>query len=306
MDLKFFLVEDDPVSRKMLRNLLEDSDLGQVVGEAEDGSEVTVQQLRGVDIILIDLLMPNRDGIETIRYLKTEGYRGKFIMISQIENKQMVGEAYLVGVEYFIHKPINRLEVQAVLKRVIDSIRLTQSLQTIRESLSVVDSFSDKRKGISENAARAAGVGKRDQFSASYDEVVGQIGLRGETGAGDIERCLIWMQEASQRGETLENTPTLNSLYMNALGTETQNLRDIKAMEQRIRRAVFSVLTHLASLGLSDFGNPTFEYYAPRLFEFHEVRQRMKELESEQAYTKCKVNIRKFLFSLYAELMRGT
>ncbi|MET1168167.1 response regulator, partial [Bacillus velezensis] len=68
----------------------------------------------------IDLLMPDQDGIETLAKLRHNGYTGKFIMISQVENKEMVGEAYQNGIEFFIHKPINRVEVEHVLSKVND------------------------------------------------------------------------------------------------------------------------------------------------------------------------------------------
>ena len=39
-------------------------------------------------------------------------------MISQVEAKEMVGEAYSLGIEYFIHKPINKIEIVTVLRKV--------------------------------------------------------------------------------------------------------------------------------------------------------------------------------------------
>ncbi|MCO6722965.1 DNA-binding domain-containing protein, partial [Streptomyces sp. Vc714c-19] len=53
--------------------------------------------------------------------------------------------------------------------------------------------------------------------------------------------------------------------------------KEVRAMEQRIRRMVLQAFTHLSSLGLTDYANPTFEHFAPRLFDFQEIRQRMQE-----------------------------
>ncbi|WP_144488030.1 response regulator, partial [Bacillus pumilus] len=80
-----------------------------------------------VDILLIDLLMPGRDGIETIRHLQGS-YNGKAVMISQVEAKEMVGEAYSLGIEYFIHKPINKIEIVTVLRKVKERIELETSI----------------------------------------------------------------------------------------------------------------------------------------------------------------------------------
>ena len=69
--------------------------LGTIAGEAEDGSEVYADILdkQEIDILIIDLLMPNRDGIETVREI-APFFHGKIIMISQVETKDLIGEAY--------------------------------------------------------------------------------------------------------------------------------------------------------------------------------------------------------------------
>lgn len=72
-------------------------------------------------------------------------------------------------------------------------------------------------------------------------------------------------------------------------------------MEQRIRRMVLQAFTHLSSLGLTDYANPTFEHFAPRLFDFQEIRQRMQELEAGEKTTKCRISVKKFLSVFYME-----
>ena len=56
-------------------------------------------------------------------------------MISQVVNKEMVAEAYEKGIEFFIHKPINKVEVQMVLRKTEEQYRLKNSIQAIRQSL---------------------------------------------------------------------------------------------------------------------------------------------------------------------------
>src|SRR3954451_10304487 len=104
--MKFYIVDDDEVHRLMLARIIEDEDLGDIIGEAEDGFmlEKNLMILKYVDILFIDLLMPVCDGLETIRRLKGE-FSGKIIMISQVESKELIGEAYTLGVEYYISKP---------------------------------------------------------------------------------------------------------------------------------------------------------------------------------------------------------
>ena len=85
--MRFFLVDDDAAIRSMLAEIIEDYDLGEVVGEAENGSLVdsNILAMKAVDLVIIDLLMPVSDGIETVAELK-DSYSGGIIMLSQIED----------------------------------------------------------------------------------------------------------------------------------------------------------------------------------------------------------------------------
>ena len=151
--MRYFIVDDDTASRRMLEKIILEGNLGVVVGEAGSGVD-SLSPILSIhpDVVLIDFLMPKLDGIETIESLKQQGFQGQFIMISQVVNKEMVGEAYEKGIEFFIHKPINRLEVQSILRKTSEQFRLKQSLMTIRESLAYVESakFTSKQKSVKE------------------------------------------------------------------------------------------------------------------------------------------------------------
>ena len=90
MRMRYFIVDDDEAIRDMLSEIIEDEDLGEIVGESDDGSFIDTYLLerKKVDILLIDLLMPDRDGIETVRAIGSD-FHGKIIMISQIESKDL-------------------------------------------------------------------------------------------------------------------------------------------------------------------------------------------------------------------------
>lgn len=53
-------------------------------------------------------------------------------MVSQVESKELIAEAYSLGVEYYIIKPINRIEVLTVVRKVIERIRLEKSIKHSR------------------------------------------------------------------------------------------------------------------------------------------------------------------------------
>lgn len=283
--MNFYIIEDDVATRRMLEQIIEREDLGHVLGRAGSGQDVNGQQVQEVDIILIDLLMPERDGIETIQALRREGYQGKFVMISQVNNKEMVGEAYAAGVEYYIHKPVNRLEVTSVLRRVMETLALRKSLSAIKSSLFMIEEFRPMKKEV--------------PFDTCVLNILTQLGGAGEAGHKDVCRLFTYLyQQEQETKREITPFPVLKDLFASYLVREPKS---VKALEQRLRRLIYQVMTHMASIGLTDYANPTFEYYASRLFDFEVVRLRMRELEQGVKTSKCKINMRKFLSVLYTE-----
>ena len=286
--MRYFIVDDDIASRRMLKQIITECEIGSVIGEAESGAKsLPIILSTQPDCVLIDLLMPELDGIETIELLRNEGFQGQFIMISQVVNKEMVGEAYEKGIEFFIHKPINRVEVSSILKKTAEQFRLKNSLLQIQESLAHISSGQIAKRSI----------------KVIVMSILNDMGIVGEPGSRDIVSMIEILVHEMENGEQL---PSLKALYEEVAQkniSENGNIiRESKAIEQRIRRTVLAAINNLASLGSIDYTNPEFEYYAPRYFDFHEIRNRMKQIqEDNQAPARVKINIRKFLQMLYRE-----
>ena len=242
------------------------------------------------DVVLIDFLMPELDGIETIEQLRKKGYQGQFIMISQIVNKEMVGEAYEKGVEFFIHKPINRIEVQSILRKTAEQFRLQDSLLAIRESLA--------------NITPSKPIYKKQSVKEIVYSILSDMGIIGEVGSDDI---VAMMEFLFDQHDSMTQLPPLKELY-EAIATKTgipsSNIqKESKAMEQRLRRTILTAMNNIASLGAIDYTNPEFEHYAPRYFDFQEIRNQMIHMqEGRKDFTKMKVNNKKFLQVLYLEV----
>ncbi|MBM7600923.1 two-component system response regulator YcbB [Virgibacillus halotolerans] len=285
--MRYFIVDDDTASRKMLEQIITEGELGMVIGEAKNGvKSLSLILSTHPDVVLIDFLMPELDGIETIEKLRTEGFQGQFIMISQVVNKEMVGEAYEKGVEFFIHKPINRVEVYSILRKTAEQLRLKDSLKTIRESLAYIDTAktTERQRSVKEIVL----------------SILNDMGIIG-AGSDDI---VLMIEMLMNRSERVAQLPPLKDLYEAvARQSEAANInKESKAIEQRIRRTILTAVNNLASLGTIDYTNPEFEYYAPRYFDFQEIRNQMKYIqEGSSGPTKVKINIKKFLQVLYLE-----
>ncbi|WP_349925285.1 response regulator [Bacillus altitudinis] len=303
--MRFFIADDDRAIRSILGQIIEDEDLGEVVDEADDGVglEAHSLNLKKVDILLIDLLMPARDGIQTIRHIHPE-FKGKVIMISQVEAKEMMAEAYELGIEYYIHKPVNRIEIVSVIRKVMERIKLEKSIYDIQASLRHVLPLEPV---ISHETGTRS---KRRTMKEAGEFLLSELGIVGESGSKDLLEILIYLHETQTANSHEVNFPPLKQLFIKTaerkLGrgaADVEVMREVKAAEQRIRRAIHHSLNHFASLGLTDFSNPKFEHYASKFFDFTDVSQRMKEMQktSSSAGSTGRVNTKKFVQIFYFE-----
>jgi two-component system, response regulator YcbB len=299
--MNFYITDDDEAVRTMLTQIIEEEDIGEVVGEAWDGSllDGMTLTLKKVDVLFIDLLMPIRDGIETIRQIKPE-FNGKIIMLSQVESKDMIGEAYSLGIEHYITKPINKFEVLAVIQKVIERIRLEKSVHDIHQSLTTALNLEPPQ-----NQRQAL---NRKKLKASGRFLLSELGIAGGSGSKDLLDILEYLDEY-ERIHTLEKGfPPLKEIFEKLVQKRQGNhsppselTREIKATEQRVRRAISQSLNHLASIGLADFSNLKFETYASKFFDFTVIRKKMNELKKETSTTTLRINTKKFIQVLYFE-----
>lgn len=288
--MRYFIVDDDRASRVMLSAIINDCELGTVIGEAKDGIDAIPQILMmQPEFVLIDLLMPNLDGIETIERLQKSGFEGHFIMISQVVNKEMVAEGYSKGIEFFIHKPINKIEVQMVLQRTTEQYRLKNSLQAIRQSLSnfEVPEIKHTKKTT------------RDHIQT----ILNDMGIIAEIGSEDIIKIT---EQLLIEKHKIAPLPPLKEVYervaMSTKTTPDDIAKEIKAIEQRVRRTILAAMINLANLGIVDYTNAEFEYYTPRYFDLTDIRYLMQQIENNEQ-RKAKVNIKKFIQVLYSEII---
>jgi len=105
MSIRIFIAEDHGVVRKGLRLLLEQESDFEVVGEAADGRQAV--QLAGqlaCDIVLMDISMPNLNGIEATRQLRQHNAGIRVIGLSQYPDVQHVVSMLKAGASGYIPK----------------------------------------------------------------------------------------------------------------------------------------------------------------------------------------------------------
>jgi DNA-binding NarL/FixJ family response regulator len=96
--IKVVIADDHPIVRDGLRKLLSLEDDIDVIGEAADGREVLqVAQQTDPDVILLDLRMPNLDGLSALQALQQMNKRAKIIVLTASEDKNEFVQAMKLG-----------------------------------------------------------------------------------------------------------------------------------------------------------------------------------------------------------------
>ncbi|WP_268801897.1 DNA-binding domain-containing protein [Sporanaerobacter acetigenes] len=265
------MVEDDENIIRILEKIIVDKNLGEVVGKATDGTNGLKEIIvLNPDIVLVDLLMPGKDGINLTREVKTIHPDIHYIMISQVSSKDMIAKAYESGIEYYISKPINAIEVETVIKKVEEKVDMKKKLDQIQQL------FSPETKDLKTKET------SHDSIEG-VKQVMQKIGVAGEVGSQDIVDVAKYLIDTNQ---------TMSDFTVKELCSHfTDNPR---TMEQRIRRTATVGLINLANLGIEDNINEIFVEYSNGLYNFEQVKIEMDFIRGKTK-KRGKVNIKKFI-----------
>lgn len=301
---KILVVDDDSGVRRMISNIIEEEGIGQVIGEAENGIEAVdlVLDLHP-DLVMIDLLMPELDGIETIKKLKNSDYRGSFVLLSKITDKMMVREAYQAGVEFYIHKPINKEEVCHVVKKVLQYKGLEKTFQNLQMFLNSNGLNGTSSTQIS-NAMESIAT-KKDKADIIAENIAMDLGILSQSGSQDILEAMSILSEM-EYPEDVKLLQNLKVLYEKiGQGYEEKGNLDVarseKAIERRMRRTIEYALNNLGNLGIEDYHHPKFERFGHRLFDFATIREEMLRIQ-KKSDKKPKINVKRFLEGMLREI----
>lgn len=109
MPTTILLVDDHPLFRKGLRLLLEEQEDMRIVGEAGDGEEA-IDRVRALspDVVIMDITMPNFNGIDATRQIVSEAPSVKVVALSIHSGKKFVEDMLKAGAAGYILKKVCR------------------------------------------------------------------------------------------------------------------------------------------------------------------------------------------------------
>lgn len=116
--MKVLIVDDNVLTRGMIKDILQEMS-HQVVGEAENGDEaVKVFRETGPDLVLLDLIMPGKTGLEVLEELRLINPAAKVVMVTAVQQDEINKKLFEKGATAILHKPFSFGEFEEVIKQV--------------------------------------------------------------------------------------------------------------------------------------------------------------------------------------------
>ena len=117
--IRFLVVDDSVFARKNLAKMVE-SFGGQVAGEAGDGcTAITEYDRTRADIVLMDITMPQMEGIEASERIVRSHPDARIVMVSSVGYQENIVAALQKGARHFVQKPVKAEILYEVIKYVM-------------------------------------------------------------------------------------------------------------------------------------------------------------------------------------------
>lgn len=117
--VKIILADDHALLRSGLKVLLQSDPSIEIIGEASDGlSLLHLLETKMADVIILDLSMPNMDGIQCIKEIKSRGYKSKIVVLTMHEDENYIVKVMHAGAMAYVQKGAVDTEIFEAIRNV--------------------------------------------------------------------------------------------------------------------------------------------------------------------------------------------
>ncbi|HEX3741033.1 MAG TPA: response regulator [Terriglobales bacterium] len=117
--VRYLIVDDSVFARKNLARIIE-SFGGEIAGEAGDGmTAITEYDRTKPDIVLMDITMPQMEGIESAEKIVQQNPDARIVMVSSVGYQENIVAALQRGARHFVQKPVKPEVLYEVIKYVL-------------------------------------------------------------------------------------------------------------------------------------------------------------------------------------------
>ncbi len=117
---RILIVDDHEAMRRGVRSLLQSAQEWEICGEAVNGADAVVKARElNPDLILMDLTMPEMNGLEAARQIRKFPSEVKIVVFSMHESEQIRQDCKAAGVNAFVSKSAAGIELVGVIRRLL-------------------------------------------------------------------------------------------------------------------------------------------------------------------------------------------
>jgi DNA-binding NtrC family response regulator len=128
---RILLIDDDANYRLLLRSYIEEKGHTAIEAEsADEGLRIFLEEK--FDLVISDMMMPVKSGLDLLRELKQIQPKVLFIMVTGFPAVDLAANAIKEGAYDFLVKPVDMNQLAAVMHRALSTIELRTHLSTIR------------------------------------------------------------------------------------------------------------------------------------------------------------------------------
>ncbi|MBF0279432.1 MAG: sigma 54-interacting transcriptional regulator [SAR324 cluster bacterium] len=187
---KILIIDDDPFVRNVLSKCLSKED--HQVYTAKEGREgLALLQKNHPQVIILDLKMPGMGGIEFLQQLKPKiGNPYSVIVLTGYDTDQDIEHCYQLGIQFFLRKPVNLLELKGLVQRTFEltsyALELKREIEAKEHAYQILKStFDGMAEGvltldsnfriqmISEKACRIIGISQEEALQKPAAAILG-------------------------------------------------------------------------------------------------------------------------------------
>ena len=184
---RLLVVEDDPaLADSMVAGLLRE---GYLVDVARDGETALATLAReGFDVVVMDLKMPRRNGIEVLQAMRADGHDAEVIIVTGYAQVDNAIEALRLHAFDYLQKPFRLTELYQVVARAVEHRRLRHANRVLRRA--VLETEPDSAmQGQSRAMAQLRDLLTRAGRSSSHVLIQGESGSGKELAARHVHRA---------------------------------------------------------------------------------------------------------------------
>ncbi|MGC9066738.1 MAG: sigma-54-dependent transcriptional regulator [Candidatus Ratteibacteria bacterium] len=158
MTKKILIIDDEKGVLESLKLVLSDSGRIFVASSGKEGLEILSNN--EIDIVFLDILMPDQDGLETLREIKKIDDTLPVVMLTAVSKLSTAIEAMKLGAYDYLTKPFDVEEIRLIVQKIFKEFRIRQKVQFLTDELEKsaepIVYKSDQMKEVLSLALRAA------------------------------------------------------------------------------------------------------------------------------------------------------